>query len=336
MISQSTVLSAILPRYNDTSIALRYLTPTFQTEEWTYQQLIRSALLLAHQFPSIKKHSSAHSSANTPLPCALVLIEEGPALAISQLAAMVAGYVVVPASPHDPPSRLRYILEDAAVSIAFVADDRAKTTLVHAIHLLPTSTTSSTTSSSTTSSSTSPCPFPIYFPMDIAPPHHGHTNPTDDATVAAVLQQTLPTSDAVSHIFFTSGSTGRPKGCISTHNCLVSYCQGKNQCHRITADSVVFVASPHTFDPSFGDMFATWTTGGIVACATKHATFTTLGHCLSLTQATHVLTTPALLGTMPNGPPKRYNYLPTLQVVALGGEATPIPLALKRVQPLKE
>jgi acyl-CoA synthetase (AMP-forming)/AMP-acid ligase II len=164
--------------------------------------------------------------------------------------------------------------------------------------------------------------------MDIAPPHHGHTNPTDDATVAAVLQQTLPTSDAVSHIFFTSGSTGRPKGCISTHNCLVSYCQGKNQCHRITADSVVFVASPHTFDPSFGDMFATWTTGGIVACATKHATFTTLGHCLSLTQATHVLTTPALLGTMPNGPPKRYNYLPTLQVVALGGEATPIPLAL--------
>ena len=94
--------------------------------------------------------------------------------------------------------------------------------------------------------------------------------------------------------------------------------------HNIDATSVVFLASPRTFDPSFGDIFATWFAGGVVACAPKIATFSSLDRCLAMTHATHVLTTPALLDTMPSGTER---LLPHLRCVALGGEATPTHLA---------
>jgi hypothetical protein len=56
------------------------------------------------------------------------------------------------------------------------------------------------------------------------------------------------------------------------------------------------VASPHTFDPCLGDLFAAWGAGACAALAPRAALFTALAACLAASAATHVLTTPAMLG----------------------------------------
>jgi acyl-CoA synthetase (AMP-forming)/AMP-acid ligase II/ankyrin repeat protein len=305
----TTILSFILNYLDDdSSIALRYVThhstnSKATIEEWSYRKLLTSALLCAKMF--FPQHTVTEGTPTSSLPCAAIMVEEGPALAISQLAALLAGFVVVPVSPQDPPSRIQHIFEDVSIAIAIVPNEKVNTTLLQAQEV----------------------PFPIVLASEILSINVSNYN--DDGVTSTFAKIKEVPKNTVSHIYFTSGSTGKPKGCISTHEALVNYCLGKNQCHNVNADSVVFVASPHTFDPSFGDMFATWMMGATVACATRNETFTSLGKCLYNSKATHVLTTPALLETMPNGPPECYEKLPILSVVALGGEATTKTLARK-------
>ena len=82
-------------------------------------------------------------------------------------------------------------------------------------------------------------------------------------------------------VFYTSGSTGVPKGCRVSAAALVSYCIGKNAACDVTPASVVFVASPPTFDPSVGDFIATWVAGGTVAISSAAATYGDLAGCMA-------------------------------------------------------
>ena len=121
----------------------------------------------------------------------------------------------------------------------------------------------------------------------------------------------------ISHIIFTSGSTGRPKGCLLKHKCLLNYCQAKNELFQITENSINFVASPLTFDPSLGDFFSTWIGGGCVSIAKRSSIFSHLPDCLIASSATHLLTTPSLFGTIQSF---ETSLFPSMKVVALGGE----------------
>ena len=325
-----TVVDAVLERSDagDGAVALRWIAAAGQCVDVTYHALVRAALAAAACFPPFPLgsggrascSSSSSPSASASPPCVGIMVEEGPVLAVLELAVMVAGYALVPLSPRDPLSRLRFVLEDADLRVAVVPDKAAAACLCEA---------------QTT-------PFPILLAADVVDidslandnsgnyttttatnttTTNNNNNNNNNAASQPNLQLPLclPSADAVSHIFFTSGSTGKPKGCLATHAALLSYCRAKNDAHGIDASSVVFVASPHTFDPSLGDFFATWVAGGTAACAPRADTFAALGRCLIDSKCTHCLTTPALLGTMPAGPPARLR----LQVVALGGEVTP-------------
>eukprot|EP00899_Mesostigma_viride_P024170 jgi/Mesvir1/4938/Mv04563-RA.1 len=128
--------------------------------------------------------------------------------------------------------------------------------------------------------------------------------------------------DDIISMFFTSGSTGRPKGCAVSRRAMAAYCHGKNVVHRVAGDSIVFVASAPTFDPSIGDFFATWMAGAVCALSTQVATLVSLGPLLAASRASHVLATPPLFETLQAagyGPGR----LPGLSVVALGGEPMP-------------
>jgi acyl-coenzyme A synthetase/AMP-(fatty) acid ligase/acyl carrier protein len=208
----------------------------------------------------------------------VVMIEEGPYLPMLELAILVSGCTIVPIDPTDP--RISYLIEDSEPAMVVIKNEDILQSVID--------NKSCTVVTIDTLTNTK---------------HKEHNK--------------RPIHD-ISHIFFTSGSTGRPKGCLVTHSSLVSYCDAKNQAHRVSDQSICFVASPHTFDPSLGDFMATWCVGGTVAIAPRNAIFSALGACLMLTKATHVLTTPSLFETLGTSAPER---LKQLQVVALGGEA---------------
>ena len=153
---------------------------------------------------------------------------------------------MVPLGANDPPARIKDVLDDAGCSAAIASDragdggavrrlrealtevGRADFTVISVASLL------SNESRETAGESKPPPAFP---------------------------------TNKLSHVFFTSGSTGRPKGCLATHGGLSLYCDAKNQSLGVSDDSVVLVASPHSFDPSLGDFLGAWRAGCVAATA---------------------------------------------------------------------
>ena len=135
--------------------------------------------------------------------------------------------------------------------------------------------------------------------------------------------------ERVSHVFFTSGSTGTPKGCVATRGALAWFAAGKRTTHGLDASSVALVASPHVFDPSLGDVYASLSAGGCVALCPEAKVVSELGACLLATNATHLTATPTALGSVETSAEasETENVFPSLRVVALGGEPTPRALA---------
>jgi len=150
--------------------------------------------------------------------------------------------------------------------------------------------------------------------------------------------------EIMSHIVYTSGTTGKPKGCISSLASLQHYIQSKNIAHDINKQSNVLLASAITFDPCLSDVLATCAVNGTLCLASRDLLYSRSDDGLSssneiescyrgLTKLlrqlniTHVLCTPTLWATVEGSPLK--NILPSLQVVALGGE--PIPRAMVKV-----
>lgn len=241
-----------------------------------------------------------------------LLVEDGVELPVAILAILLAGGAVVPLGANDPPARIKDVLDDAGCSAAIASDragdggavrrlrealteaGRADFTVISVASLL------SNESRETAGESTPPPAFP---------------------------------TNKLSHVFFTSGSTGRPKGCLATHGGLSLYCDAKNQSLGVSDDSVVLVASPHSFDPSLGDFLGAWRAGCVAATAPRSHLFASMGACLAASGATHVLTTPSMLSTInpatDDGTGEQtLPNLPNLRVVALGGE--PMPEALAR------
>eukprot|EP00035_Acanthoeca_spectabilis_P011122 m.195803 g.195803 ORF g.195803 m.195803 type:complete len:981 (+) comp15239_c0_seq1:202-3144(+) len=127
-----------------------------------------------------------------------------------------------------------------------------------------------------------------------------------------------PPDPPAAALFFTSGSTGTPKACATVLKALASYARGKNAVFEVDDRSAVMIASPPTFDPAFGDAIATWLAGACLCVARPADIYSDLAGCLTRAQATHVLTTPSLLGCCdPAACP------PTLRVIGVGGEAPP-------------
>lgn len=152
-------------------------------------------------------------------------------------------------------------------------------------------------------------------------------------------------SSIMSHIVYTSGTTGLPKGCISSLSSLQHYIRAKNIAHEINSQSNVMLASAVTFDPCFSDVLATFLANGALCLAPRvmlhghgdndggdtevvdedgGSSYRGLTKVLRQLHVTHVLCTPTLWAMVEGDPPMN---IPTLQVVALGGE--PIPKSMK-------
>ncbi|CAE7947645.1 tycA, partial [Symbiodinium sp. KB8] len=222
-----------------------------------------------------------------------LMLGGGPALAVLELAVLLAGFALVPLDAEEPLPRLQFIMEDAGPLLALVV---AEPQVEKAQMLLQNG-----------SGGTKLLRDSELLRSEVAE--------TSDCRPPADFVE-----EQISHIFFTSGSTGRPKGCMCSFHNLVTYCLAKNTIHQVDSSSIVLVASAHTFDPSLGDFFATWVAGATVALAPRAVLQAALGSCLSNTEASHIQTTPGHFATMEAG------AAPHLRAVALGGELMPQPL----------
>ncbi|HEX3133900.1 MAG TPA: amino acid adenylation domain-containing protein [Planctomycetota bacterium] len=85
-----------------------------------------------------------------------------------------------------------------------------------------------------------------------AEPSGGDSSPSADA----------PAADHLAYVIFTSGSTGRPKGIAMPHGPLANLIAWQNRVSSIGAGGRTLQFASLSFDVSFQELFATWTTGG--------------------------------------------------------------------------
>eukprot|EP00439_Symbiodinium_sp_Y106_P076800 s689_g15.t3 len=219
----------------------------------SYKEVWTVASQAAEVLRSLSQHETETKTALGDVSSQRVglMLGGGAALAVLELAVLLAGFALVPLDAEEPLPRLQFIMEDAGPLLALVV---AEPQVEKAQMLLQNSGSSG-------------------YPQA----KRGTKLLRDSELLRSEVAETSdcrPPADVVeeriSHIFFTSGSTGRPKGCMCSFHNLITYCLAKNTIHQVDRSSIVLVASAHTFDPSLGDFFATWVAGSARKLPEQH------------------------------------------------------------------
>eukprot|EP00435_Cladocopium_sp_Y103_P027519 s1214_g6.t2 len=229
-----------------------------------------------------------------------VAIDDGPYLALAELAAWRRGMILVPLDPHDPLVRLRHVLSEAQASCCVTKDWGDAKKMLEALEV----------------------PVSGGYASDAAIEviDLNLAIPLTDVEAEELLTPTQLQPDSVAYMWFTSGSTGQPKGVLVSHRAFWNWCMVKNTPQGISPESVVLIASASTFDPSIGDIFASWAVGAAVAVAPRMLFFANLGWAIQRLEVTHLTCTPSLWQSLEGD-----LELPSL-TVCLGGERSPQPL----------
>lgn len=264
-------------------LALRYLDSEREVETLTYSQIWALSGRIA-------KRLTGSTLA--------VAIDDGPYLALAELAGWRCGMVLVPMDPHDPVSRLRGVVDEASISCVVTKDWGDAKKLQEAV-----------------------CDKDAAIPVIDLSAEVPLLDGKDAAQEGVLCQDAQLDPDAAAYMWFTSGSTGKPKGVLVSHRSFHNWCVVKNEPHGISSQSVVLIASACTFDPSIGDIFATWAAGGLVAVAPRMLLFANLAWVIAQLEVSHLTCTPSLWQFMEADMP-----LPTLTTVCFGGERCPQPL----------
>ena len=288
---------------------------------WNYRRLWWAAVEASNKLLTT---CGAVPSNGSQGPAVAVAVEEGPELVVSFLAIALAGCTIVPISPTEPPARIASILEDAQCEVVIVDSRRSRASTRN----IEQAARHAKLSQNVTLLEAGDL---VTLAEEDDELQNSYANRDISKSTLGLQLDITNKNNFISHIFFTSGSTGRPKGCVSSREALAWYCAGKNEAHGIYKKSVVFIASPHTFDPCLGDVFATLASGACIAIAPKHETFEKLGQCLIASKATHLLTTPSMLESV-DILSYNDNGNKSLQVIALGGEPMSVELAKKWAQ----
>ncbi|XP_039985544.1 beta-alanine-activating enzyme isoform X2 [Xiphias gladius] len=154
-----------------------------------------------------------------------------------------------------------------------------------------------------------------------------------DLCDAAVVEKDSGRRD-LAYVLHTSGTTGLPKIVRVPHKCVLPNILHLRSLFQMSADDVVFLASPLTFDPSVVDIFLALSSGAqllIIPSVIKKMP-NRLAQLLFQDHKTTVLqVTPTLLSRFGHRILKQevLSSGSSLRVLALGGEACPSPALLR-------
>ncbi|XP_054645265.1 beta-alanine-activating enzyme [Dunckerocampus dactyliophorus] len=137
----------------------------------------------------------------------------------------------------------------------------------------------------------------------------------------------------LAYVLHTSGTTGLPKIVRVPHQCILPNILHLRSLFQMTADDVVFLASPLTFDPSVVDIFLALSSGAqllIVPAVLKKIPMRLSRLLFRRNKTTLLQATPTLLSRFGPRLLKQdvFSSGSSLRVLALGGESCPSPSVL--------
>ncbi|MEH1889739.1 MAG: amino acid adenylation domain-containing protein [Nostoc sp.] len=250
----------------------------FDNQQLTYHQLNAKANQLAHYLRSLGVKPDVLVG---------ICVERSLEMVVGLLGILKAGGAYVPLDPDYPTERLRFMLEDAQVSV-LLTQQRL---------------------------------------IDRLPEHQANLVCLDEVwEQIAQNNQDNPTSGVrafhLANVIYTSGSTGKPKGVMVEHKGLCNLAQAQIQTFGLTSDSRILQFASLSFDASIWEVVMAWGSGATLYLGTKESLLLGIPLIERLRDysITHVTLPPSALAVMP------IEELPALQTIIVAGEACSVEL----------
>ena len=115
-------------------------------------------------------------------------------------------------------------------------------------------------------------------------------------------------------VAWTSGSSGTPKGVVQEHAAICTNIIHHERAMRMSRASRVLQFAAYTFDPSLGDIFATFIKGGCLCVISEHQRKNDLKGAINAMNVNQACLTPTAVSHL------RPTDVPCLKTLSLGGE----------------
>ncbi|MUH00250.1 amino acid adenylation domain-containing protein [Scytonema sp. UIC 10036] len=245
----------------------------FEKQELTYHELNSRANQLAHY---LQKRGVV------PEVLVGLCLERSIDMIVGLLAILKAGGAYLPLDPTYPLERLKFMLEDARISVLLTTSEISDRQLTNNI------------------------PIVVYLDQDwetIA--QHSQENPT-----------TSVKSNNLAYVIYTSGSTGKPKGVPIEHRGVYNLVQAQIETFNLQPGDRILQFASLSFDASVFEIVMALGTGGTLCLANKESLLPgqSLIELLQKQEITHVTLPPAVLAILPKA------ELPALQTIICAGE----------------
>ncbi len=202
--------------------------------QWTYQELDRQSSAIACE---LIDHGIQHGSRVG------LCVDRSPEAIASMLGIMKLGAVFVPLDPDYPVDRLRYMVEDAAIT-TIIGHENYRESI--GVPLIQASSPGQEKLNTTNWIECKPAPL------------HANTN-------SAMLNPTLTIAPSdLAYIMYTSGSTGKPKGVQIQHSALATYCFADIDVFRLSESDRTLQFSTLCFDIAIEEIFPPLLSGSCV------------------------------------------------------------------------
>ena len=247
---------------------------SFEDSSLTYRQLNDRANQIAHYLIELGVK---------PEQLIGICVERSLEMIIGVLGVLKAGGGYVPLDPAYPQERLKFILEDAGISILLTQEKPLIKLPLEQIKV-------------------------IFLNKEQSLVQQSQENP-----------KTAVSSDNLAYILYTSGSTGLPKGVLITHKGVVNLVQTEIKLFNLNPSSRVLQFASLNFDASVSEIFTAICSGSQLCLGNSNSLLPgdNLLNFLQKKAITHAQIPPSVLAVLPQAP------LKDLQVLIVGGEACP-------------